>query len=208
MARLLNHYTCPRCAEVWSDEWDCMADDDCPACGLRHISPHDADELEEDEEEPAPVLPALPDRAPRPLALHMRADAIAAGHPYVFRVLIWCRVEGWRTFCHYRERDPRTARTMAHDMARALHRDHDPRCVLVAQDAMPGSPELIEDWEAVELADGPALQKLVAGVAPVPLAARQVEALQRQRAERRGDAPLPSGGLFDDVARAQQDLFA
>ena len=62
--------------------------------------------------------------------------------------------------------------------------------------------------EQVELADGLADQHLVPGVAPVPLAAREIDALQRQRAERRGDAPLPSGGLFDDVARAQQDLFA
>jgi hypothetical protein len=62
--------------------------------------------------------------------------------------------------------------------------------------------------EPVTLADGPALQGVVPGVAPVPLQARQIEALQHKRAARRGAAPLPSGGLFDDVARAQQDLFA
>lgn len=67
---------------------------------------------------------------------------------------------------------------------------------------------LADAAEPVTLADGPALQGVVPGVAPVPLQARQIEALQHKRAARRGAAPLPSGGLFDDVARAQQDLFA
>lgn len=44
MATFLNHYECPRCSERWVDEWDCMVDDDCPACGLRHISPYDSDD--------------------------------------------------------------------------------------------------------------------------------------------------------------------
>ncbi|MBX9708030.1 MAG: hypothetical protein K2X61_08885 [Caulobacteraceae bacterium] len=66
---------------------------------------------------------------------------------------------------------------------------------------------LADQAEPVTLADGPALQGVVPGVAPVPLQARQIEALQHKRAARRGSAPLPSGGLFDDVARAQQELF-
>jgi len=34
----LNHYECPRCGTEWSDSWSCQVDDDCPNCGLRHIS--------------------------------------------------------------------------------------------------------------------------------------------------------------------------
>jgi len=41
----LNHYQCPRCDHEWSDEWSCQCDDDCPACGLRHISPADSDDI-------------------------------------------------------------------------------------------------------------------------------------------------------------------
>ena len=41
MARpiFLNHYDCPRCRTKWEDEWCATCDDDCPACGYRHISP-------------------------------------------------------------------------------------------------------------------------------------------------------------------------
>jgi hypothetical protein len=45
MAWFLNHYTCDRCGEDWTDEWSCMCDDDCPECGARHMSPHDSDDL-------------------------------------------------------------------------------------------------------------------------------------------------------------------
>lgn len=62
--------------------------------------------------------------------------------------------------------------------------------------------------ETVQLHDGPETQHLVPGVAPTPLPARQIAQELQRRTARRGDAPLPSGGLFDDVARAQQDLFA
>lgn len=48
MARCLNHYTCPRCGEDWSAAWSCMVDDDCPSCGMRHISPTDSDDLDEE----------------------------------------------------------------------------------------------------------------------------------------------------------------
>ncbi len=61
--------------------------------------------------------------------------------------------------------------------------------------------------ETVTLHDGPELQHLVPGVAPVALTVRQLAQEAQRRAGRRGDAPLPSGGLFDDVARLQQDLF-
>lgn len=44
-ARFLNHYTCERCGEAWQDEWSCAADDDCPSCGARHMTPHTSEEL-------------------------------------------------------------------------------------------------------------------------------------------------------------------
>jgi hypothetical protein len=47
MAWFRNHYECPRCGRKWTDEWSCMCDDDCRACGNRHISPHDSDDLTE-----------------------------------------------------------------------------------------------------------------------------------------------------------------
>jgi len=45
---LLNHYECPRCDCAWSDAWVCQVDDDCPACGLRHISPEDSFAFDDD----------------------------------------------------------------------------------------------------------------------------------------------------------------
>lgn len=53
--QFINHYRCPRCEKDWTDEWDCMCDDDCPHCGCRHISPYrsedavSGDEAKEDE---------------------------------------------------------------------------------------------------------------------------------------------------------------
>ncbi len=37
-------YECPRCDVHWSDYWDSACDDDCPRCGMRHISPYDWEE--------------------------------------------------------------------------------------------------------------------------------------------------------------------
>lgn len=62
--------------------------------------------------------------------------------------------------------------------------------------------------EPIMLHDGPEDQHLVPGVAPVPLAARQCSQEARRRDQRRGDAPLPAGGLWDETGRLQQDLFA
>lgn len=62
--------------------------------------------------------------------------------------------------------------------------------------------------EPVTLHDGPELQHLVPGVAPVALQVRQLVQETQRRAARRGAAPLPSGGLWDDTARLQQDMFA
>ena len=44
----LNYYRCPDCADEWQDEYECSPDDDCPACGARHISPYRSDELDEE----------------------------------------------------------------------------------------------------------------------------------------------------------------
>lgn len=45
----LNHYECPRCSCTWDDAWSCTCDDDCPECGMRHISPYDSTDLSEAE---------------------------------------------------------------------------------------------------------------------------------------------------------------
>ena len=41
---LLNTYQCPQCGQTWNDTWSCAADDDCPHCGTRHVSPIDSEE--------------------------------------------------------------------------------------------------------------------------------------------------------------------
>lgn len=61
--------------------------------------------------------------------------------------------------------------------------------------------------EPVHLADGAADQSLIPGVAPVPLAARQIASETARRAQRQGHAPLPCGGLWDETAINQQELF-
>lgn len=40
-----NYYRCERCGHEWADEWSCQCDDDCPECGLRHLSPYKSDDL-------------------------------------------------------------------------------------------------------------------------------------------------------------------
>ncbi|WP_303832325.1 hypothetical protein [Asticcacaulis taihuensis] len=61
--------------------------------------------------------------------------------------------------------------------------------------------------ETLILADGRHDQGLVPGVAAVPAQARDIAALEARKAARRGNASLPAGGLFDDTARNQLDLF-
>lgn len=39
MPLFVNHYHCPQCKNDWQDAWDATCDDDCPTCGMRHISP-------------------------------------------------------------------------------------------------------------------------------------------------------------------------
>lgn len=63
-------------------------------------------------------------------------------------------------------------------------------------------------FEVIDLADGPADQFVVPTVEPVSHAARQIAQERQRRAARHGASPLPVGGLFDETARAQQELFA
>jgi len=148
-------------------------------------------------------------RAPQPLPDDIRASAEADGHPYVFCVLL-LRDDEWRAYAHYRDRDPHLASRMAHDLAASLQRLEGRRRVMVASYPIGDSPACLSDWQAsevVQLHDGPEVQHLVPGVAPVPLALRQCEALARARSDRRGRAALPEGGLFDETDRAQGRLL-
>ncbi|WP_069910323.1 hypothetical protein [Devosia insulae] len=47
MAWYLNHYHCDSCDTEWEDDWSCCCDDDCPASGSRHWSPHESEDLTE-----------------------------------------------------------------------------------------------------------------------------------------------------------------
>lgn len=40
----VNYYTCPRCGEKWTDTYQSQCDDDCPKCGMRHISPEESED--------------------------------------------------------------------------------------------------------------------------------------------------------------------
>jgi hypothetical protein len=61
--------------------------------------------------------------------------------------------------------------------------------------------------ESVTLSDGAADQSLIPGVAPVPLTARQLAQERARREARHGHAPLPCGGLWDETAQRQSELF-
>ena len=39
-----NFYQCARCGHEWEDVWECQCDDDCPACGARHMSPYKSED--------------------------------------------------------------------------------------------------------------------------------------------------------------------
>jgi rubrerythrin len=41
-----NFYRCDRCGHEWEDVWSAACDDDCPACGARHMSPYQSEGLE------------------------------------------------------------------------------------------------------------------------------------------------------------------
>ena len=47
MAWFLNFSRCARCKRLWTDEWSCMCDDECPHCGARDMTPFDSENLSE-----------------------------------------------------------------------------------------------------------------------------------------------------------------
>ena len=47
MAWFLNIYHCDRCRRVWTDEWSCTCDDECPHCGARDMSAVESKDLTE-----------------------------------------------------------------------------------------------------------------------------------------------------------------
>lgn len=69
MAWFRNHYTCPECGYNWTDESSATCDDDCPDCGLRHVSPVESEDLDTDDApDNAVVTPntaAAPETAPK-----------------------------------------------------------------------------------------------------------------------------------------------
>lgn len=44
--QFVNSYECPSCGHTWDDEYSCAVDEDCPSCGLRHISPVSSSEVQ------------------------------------------------------------------------------------------------------------------------------------------------------------------
>lgn len=47
MAWFLNFYRCGRCSRIWSGEWSCTCDDECPHCGFRDMTPFNCEDLTE-----------------------------------------------------------------------------------------------------------------------------------------------------------------
>ena len=47
MAWFLNFYRCDRCDRLWTDEWSCACDDECPRCGRRDMTPFNSEDLTE-----------------------------------------------------------------------------------------------------------------------------------------------------------------
>ena len=51
-----NFYRCAPCGNEWTDVWSAMCDDDCPECGVRHMSPYKCEDEEHgDEDASAPL---------------------------------------------------------------------------------------------------------------------------------------------------------
>ena len=44
--RFLNYYV--HCATEWTDEWDCMCNDQCPKCHTNDIEPYQSQEINDD----------------------------------------------------------------------------------------------------------------------------------------------------------------
>ena len=43
--RFCNFYRCERCGNEWEDVWSATCDNDCRACGARHMSPYRSEDL-------------------------------------------------------------------------------------------------------------------------------------------------------------------
>jgi hypothetical protein len=44
--RFLNYYV--HCSTEWTDEWDCMCNDQCPECHTKDIEPYQSQEINDD----------------------------------------------------------------------------------------------------------------------------------------------------------------
>ena len=44
--RFLNYYV--HCGTEWTDEWDCMCNDQCPECHTKDIEPYQSQEIKDD----------------------------------------------------------------------------------------------------------------------------------------------------------------
>jgi hypothetical protein len=47
MTWFLNFYRCDRCRKIWTDEWSCTCDDQCPHCAFRDMTPFNSQDLTE-----------------------------------------------------------------------------------------------------------------------------------------------------------------
>lgn len=45
MAWFVNSYQCYRCNHEWDDLWSATCDGDYPACGARHVSPYESNDV-------------------------------------------------------------------------------------------------------------------------------------------------------------------
>lgn len=79
MTIFLNEYRCT-CGEEWSDEADCMCNDQCPACGQRDIEPYNSEDVtaEPSDDEKQQLAEMADERARRQAELY---GPIAEGLP-------------------------------------------------------------------------------------------------------------------------------
>lgn len=45
MAWYRNFYRCSECETLWSEEWSCCCDDECPTCQTSDFSPYRTDDI-------------------------------------------------------------------------------------------------------------------------------------------------------------------
>jgi hypothetical protein len=57
----VNAYCCPICDYDWQDEYSCAADDDCPQCGARAISPYWSEDADGCSDQPTDTLDPPPE---------------------------------------------------------------------------------------------------------------------------------------------------